>query len=314
MRQAFLIIAHNNWWQLKKLIECLDAENHDIYVHIDKKSRDFDIQYFRDATRKSAVNFYSEYAVYWGGFSQVQVELFLFGKSHRHNYDYYHLISGADLPLKSNQEIDAFFEKNQGKEFILYDDEKLRNDPEITRRTKYYHYLQNYRRRYSQKWKNEFFTFWERVSLVMQIVLHVNRVKKLDWTVKYGSQWISITDDLVAELLKQKDKIEKVFSCTNCADELFVQTVAFNCGFKDRIYQPELEQAANLRFIDWTRGKNGNPYTFRISDRDILISGGRHMFARKFSQSVDEQIINDVLARVKKEVELSMVKSDEERK
>lgn len=38
------------------------------------------------------------------------------------------------------------------------------------------------------------------------------------------------------------------------------------------------------------------------------------MFARKFSQSVDQQIINDVLARVKKEVELSMVKSDEERK
>ena len=73
----------------------------------------------------------------------------------------------------------------------------------------------------------------------MQIALHVNRVKNLDWTVKYGSQWVSITNDLVAELLKQKDKITKVFSCTNCADEWFVQTVAYNCGFKDRIYCPE---------------------------------------------------------------------------
>ena len=37
MKHAFLIIAHNNWWQLKKLIECLDSGTHDIYVHIDKK-------------------------------------------------------------------------------------------------------------------------------------------------------------------------------------------------------------------------------------------------------------------------------------
>lgn len=274
MKHAFLIIAHNNWWQLKKLIECLDADNHDIYVHIDKKSKDFDIQYFKDVARKSTVSFYSEYAVYWGGFSMIKAELFLFEKSYQQQYDYYHVISGVDLPLKSNKEIDDFFEKNQEKEFIQYDNEKLKNDPEISRRTKYYHFLQNYRRRYPEKWKNDFFTFCERVSLVMQIVLHINRVKNLDWQIKYGSNWVSITNDLVAELIKQKEKITKVFSCTNCADELFVQTVAFNCGFKDRIYQPELNQSANLRFIDWTRGKNGNPYTFRISDRDILISGG----------------------------------------
>lgn len=300
MRHAFLIIAHNNWWQLKKLIECLDADNHDIYVHIDKKSKDFDIQYFTGATRKSTVNFYSEYAVYWGGFSQVQVELFLFEKSHQRNYDYYHLISGADLPLKNNQEIDAFFEKNQGKEFVLYDDEQLKNDPEISRRTKYYHYLQNYRRRYSQKWKNEFFTFCERVSLVIQIMLHVNRVKDLDWTVKYGSNWVSITDDLVAELLKQKDKIAKVFSCTNCADELFVQTVAFNCGFKDRIYCQENGMTENVRFIDWAHGKNGNPYTFRNLDYKSLKTN-KNLFARKFSELVDKEIIQRICSDIKDE-------------
>ena len=46
MRQAFLIIAHNNWWQLKQLIRLLDAENHDIYIHIDAKSRDFEKKNF----------------------------------------------------------------------------------------------------------------------------------------------------------------------------------------------------------------------------------------------------------------------------
>lgn len=298
MRHAFLIIAHNNWWQLKQLIQLLDAENHDIYVHIDKKSKSFLEKDFLNLTSESKVYYFQEYEVFWGGFSLVQVELFLFEKAYQQKYDYYHLISGADLPLKSNQEIDAFFEKNKGKEFVLYDNEKLQSDPEISRRTKYYHYLQNYRRKYSQKWKNEFFTLWERVSLVMQIVLHVNRVKDLDWMIKYGSNWVSITSDLVAELLRQKEKIAKVFSCTNCADELFVQTVAYNCGFKDRIYCPEDGMTENVRFIDWTRGKNGNPYTFTYKDKQELIIN-KNLFARKFSETIDKCIIDKIVLLAK---------------
>lgn len=300
MRHAFLIIAHNNWNQLKKLIQLLDAENHDIYIHIDKKSKDFNKKEFLNITRKSKLHIFQEYEVFWGGFSQVQVETYLFEKAHALKYDYYHLISGADLPLKSNKEIAAFFEQHKGTEFILYDEDKLKNDPEIMRRAKYYHFLQNYRRRYTQKWKNEFFTFLERVSLVTQIVFRVNRVKKLDWTIKYGSNWISITDDLVAEILKQKDKVQGVFSCTNCADELFVQTVAYNCGFKDRIYVPEYGMAENVRFIDWSRGKNGNPYTFRKQDEELLMKNS-NLFARKFSETVDSDIIQCIYTKIEKE-------------
>lgn len=300
MRHAFLIIAHNNWNQLKKLIRLLDAENHDIYIHIDKKSKDFNKKEFLNITRKSKFYIFQEYEVFWGGFSQVQVETCLFEKAHALKYDYYHLISGADLPLKSNKEIDAFFEQHKGTEFILYDEDKLKNDPEITRRAKYYHFLQNYRRRYTQKWKNEFFTFLERISLVAQIVFRVNRVKNLDWTIKYGSNWVSITDDLVTEILKQKEKIQRVFSCTNCADELFVQTVAHNCGFKNRIYVPECGMAENVRFIDWSRGKNGNPYTFRKQDEELLMKNS-NFFARKFSETVDSDIIQCIYTKIEKE-------------
>lgn len=277
MKHAFLIIAHNNWWQLKKLIECLDSDTHDIYVHVDKKSKDFDESYFRNSATKSSLKFYREFEVYWGGFSQVQVEMFLLKQACSNGYDYYHIISGADLPLKSNEEIDSFFEKNKGKKFILYDEEALKGNPEISRRAKYYHFLQNYRRRYAEKWKNSFFTFCERISLVLQIVFGVNRVKNLDWQIKYGSQWVSITDELVKVILANEEKITSVFLYTNCADELFIQTIAFNCGFKDHIFQPADKQAANLRYIDWSRGKNGNPYTYRLKDIDMLIpkNGGQ---------------------------------------
>ena len=91
MRHAFLIIAHNNWGQLKKLIQLLDAENHEIYIHIDKKSKDFMENEFVDITKKSKVFIFQEYEVFWGGFSSVQVELFLFEKAYALQYDYYHL-------------------------------------------------------------------------------------------------------------------------------------------------------------------------------------------------------------------------------
>ena len=55
MRHAFLVIAHNNWWQLKKLIQQLDDESNDIYVHIDKKSKDFHIDDFIGITTYSVV-------------------------------------------------------------------------------------------------------------------------------------------------------------------------------------------------------------------------------------------------------------------
>lgn len=35
-------------------------------------------------------------------------------------YDYYHLLSGVDLPIKSQDYIHHFFEKNKGYEFVPY--------------------------------------------------------------------------------------------------------------------------------------------------------------------------------------------------
>lgn len=67
MRHAFLIIAHNNWWQLKQLIMLLDDGSHDIFVHIDRKSRDFDRQMLQGLTKKSNLECFQEYKVYWGG-------------------------------------------------------------------------------------------------------------------------------------------------------------------------------------------------------------------------------------------------------
>ena len=38
MKHAYLILAHNNFNQLKKLINLLDDIDNDIFIHIDEKS------------------------------------------------------------------------------------------------------------------------------------------------------------------------------------------------------------------------------------------------------------------------------------
>ena len=40
-KHAYLIIAHNNFYILKKLIALIDDERNDIYIHIDKKTKNF---------------------------------------------------------------------------------------------------------------------------------------------------------------------------------------------------------------------------------------------------------------------------------
>lgn len=42
--------------------------------------------------------------------------------------------------------------------------------------------------------------------------------------------------ELVKVILENENKITRVFSYTKCADELFIQTIAYNCGFKDYIF------------------------------------------------------------------------------
>ena len=305
MRHAYLIIAHSNWEQLKTLLQLLDEVNNAIYIHIDSKATDVPMIDLRKSVKKAQIWLYQKYKVYWGSFELVQVELLLFQEAYKKHYDYYHLLSGADLPIKTQEEINSFFEKNNGLEFVQYDtNERFEKDKEIGRRTKLYHFLQNYRRRYNWKLLNSFFTLLERISLAVQLLLHIDRMRKYPKVVvKYGSQWVSITDDLVEYLLQNEALIQHLFHCTNCADELFIQTLVYNSEFKNRLYDKDFDDdvRGNMRLIDMKkRGNNGNPYTWRITDIEE-IKQSKCLFARKFDSNVDAEVIGAVCKLVKGE-------------
>lgn len=142
-KHAYMIIAHNEFDLLEILVRLLDDPRNDIYVHIDAKVKDFDFKSFQALTQYSRLRFTPRrISATWGDFSLVNTELLLLqtavaGEDPAQPYAYYHLISGVDLPIKSNDDIHAFFEKNAGKEFVHFSE----NEPNsaFAARIRYYH-------------------------------------------------------------------------------------------------------------------------------------------------------------------------------
>lgn len=71
--------------------------------------------------KNSNLYFVERTSVTWGAYSLVNAELLLLKKAtSTGKYLYYHLLSGDDLPLKTQDYIHDFFEKNSGYEFISF--------------------------------------------------------------------------------------------------------------------------------------------------------------------------------------------------
>ena len=118
-RHAYLILAHKNFGQLRKLVELLDDPRNDIFIHVDGRA-DFDPAGWDKVCGYSALKFLEHrYMVHWGGVSIMRSELALLKEAASHgHYAYYHLLSGMDLPIKDQDTVHAFFERNSGSEFL----------------------------------------------------------------------------------------------------------------------------------------------------------------------------------------------------
>ena len=285
MKIAYLILAHNDWALLNKLLSCLDDVRNSIFIHIDKKA-DFhpdDIY----VLKKAKYTYIKRRKVSWGGWSMIAAEMDLITAAiESDRFDHLHLLSGQDLPLKTSDEIHEWFDNHQGKNFIGVNlaPEYLHNTVE---RISLYWVFQDYIGRNKSMVCNRL-RGWENRCRDWQRKHHINRMKKLPMKRYIGTQWFSITDTMAKEILKYRKKMKKWFGWSCCADEIFVQTIAYNSPLKDTIVNN------SLRFIDW---KRGNPYIYTKEDADLLLNS-QQLFARKFSTEVDAEIIDIICTRV----------------
>jgi len=286
LKHAYLILAHNNYYILEKLIRLLDDERNDIFIHVDKKIESFDETYFLSKVQKSKLVFVQPRVnVKWGHVTFVEAEFILFRRAYEQgNYSYYHLISGVDLPIKSQDYIHNFFIENSGKEFLgistdKYSDVKYKVT-KIHVSTSFY--------KLNILWLRKILFLLDKSFALAQHIVGYNVVTlDKDFTLSKGPNWVSVSHDFVGYLLSKEKECLRIFKHSVCPDEIFIHTVLHNSLFKDRLYNVEDEYKGCMRLIDW---KRGNPYVFGKKDFDELISSDR-LFARKFDEK-DLAIVN----------------------
>lgn len=280
MKHAFLILAHAEFEILRRLVACLDDGRNDIYVHFDRKVASLP----KLQTQKATLHILSDRVdVRWGDFSMIRAEYLLFEAASAHGpYLYYHLLSGVDLPLKSQDFIHAFFDAHQGTEFIGF----MYN---LTEKQLYERF------QYRYLFPRDFRKYWGLKRTLRIGFFHLQQglglKRNTGITFMKGSQWVSVTEEMVRLFLEKKKWVTKVFRDTFCSDESVFQTLCWLSPLKDKLYDINDDGKGCMRLIGWR--SNGQLEEWTRADFDT-IKNSPYLFARKFDYS-DPAFIQDIL-------------------
>ena len=279
-RHAYLIMFHQNIEQLKILLSLLDYELNDIYIHADKKMAlsDSEKNEISSSLKKSNCCFIESQYGAWGGDSLMKIEINLLKKATKNEHKYYHLLSGSDLPLKSQSYIHNLL-KDDGRDYFCIRHES--NGSELLlNRFRYYFIFQNNIGRDC----NSIMVKIRNGVLKVEKMLGIDRTKKANFEYVKADQWFSITHNTAKFILDQYPLYKKYFVCSFVPDESFIISIIKHSYLADNIVDN------SLRLIDWNRGE---PYTFGKEDFGQLINSSK-LFARKFDINYDKEIVDKI--------------------
>ena len=284
-KHAYMILAHNKPDQLALMLRALDDPRNDFFLLLDCKMTNVDRDALCAAVQKGRLFFLPDQIdVRWGQYSQVQARMRLLATAtEKGHYEFYHNISGQDLPLKSQDEIHAFFDSHKEYEFLSL------NRPDRARKYAhrcrfYYGFLKSVGRPKNNFQKICIFA----AARCQKLFLGVDRQKlNPDIVFMKGGAWFSISDEFARYCVSKTKWVKDAFQETYCGDEMVMQTLLYNSPFRARLYRPKQGEKSSMRLTDWTRGK---PYTFRSADFDEL-TASKLLFARKFDIDLDREIV-----------------------
>ena len=273
MKIAYLILAHNNYNHLKRLVSALDDSNVVFFIHIDETIKKPDnLHEFEN------IVFISGPKVWWACWSQVDAIIRLIRNSVRSGFDYYILLSGTDYPIRPNSFL--YDELSTGGEYISFNKGFGIEKPED--RIKYY-YFDEFDRRNFRSIKTIFFFLLERT-----IRLFYQKRSYPFQQIYYGPTWWALSHDCLSYVLDQIDNNKdyiRFFQTCLYPDESFFQTIIAHSPFFSKC-------TTNLTYVDWS----SVPYPAWINQNHIALfkkqieftgSYGTYkpFFARKFNDS-----------------------------
>ena len=297
---AYCIIAHSEQGLLHTLLRLLDDSLNDIFLLIDAKSSLYGCEL--PALSFSRLYCVPPIKIWWGEYSQIDAEMRLFEYAQsKGRYSYYHLLSGVDMPIKSQKHIHEFFKNHGGAEFVEFWNQHDFRTIIYKRLRK--HYFHNYKRVDNRTVRQSVVRFAQKQLL--SINKRLSRKPTEEWYAshKMGPNWVSVTDDFVSYLLSKKKEIKEEYSHSFCADEIFLQSILFKSPFYSNVYRCNERTGStggkevygrNMRLIDWDRGE---PYTFRSEDIPE-IEESDCLFVRKVDPN-DEKLLKYIITTVK---------------
>lgn len=276
---AFLMQVHTEPDLVRAIINKLDAPNHYFFIHVDRKTINFDS--FLKLEKSNVIVSKERYIVRWGSFEQIQLTLLLIRLAVEYgiDFDYYHLTSGQDYPVKDNHSFDEFFESTD-KSFM-----ELLPDVNVSRRYLYYHLNSfcNVHCRLGAWLDNKF-------VLIQNIFGPVTGTRRqIPIKVYKGCNWWSLHKKVVMAVysyIKEHPEFIRRFRNTYCCDEVFFHTIVFNGPYRDSIVLD------CLRYVDWKKKNEGDslPRILREDDYEMIVSSGC-IFARKVSMDDSLKLI-----------------------
>jgi Core-2/I-Branching enzyme len=243
MKIAYLILAHNNPGQLARLTQALTAANATIFIHIDKKA---DIRPFLKIAAGNIHFTPKRVSVHWGDFSTTEAILLLINAAMAmpERYDYLVLTSGNDYPIRTPGQMQSYFLRNPGSEFI-----NMVMMPSKAA-SKSLSWLTDYRPRPGVKGK--LIAQVRRVLVKSGIIARPRDYKAYfgGLTPYAGSTWWALSHDACAYIqnfVARHRRIIRFYANTTLSDEMVFQTILGNSRFKENIRR-------NLTYTDWSLG------------------------------------------------------------
>lgn len=301
-RHAYLILAHERFDQLRSLLALLDDIRNDIFIHFDARIAVPDD--IAGACRQATLSVLPDrMRVVWGTEDIFLAELKLLAAATWTPHVYYHLLSGVDLPLRTQAEIRAKCGPEAaaaGIQFIGFDRLEDYSD-----RIRLHHWLQRWVRKRDPENPPPWTAILPQLAvraidktlIGAQRLLRVDRLRGTGLAkVEKGSNWFSITQDFAAHLVERRAFLERIVRHTILCDEVVLQTILVNSPFDHpRYHEPGFP--GSLRTVFW---KDARPVTLTTEHYDALMASGG-LFARKFDDRVDADVIrrirDELLAR-----------------
>lgn len=286
MKIAYLIQAHKNWEQLALLVRVLKEDWNEIFIHVDAKAQ-FEEEEFKKLIPHIDVQFvHPRIKVYWGHDSQVHETLLLLQSAFQASEDLtrFILLSGQDLPIKTNDYIWRFFHNNHHEYMEYY------KFPVEWWKYGGYDRVQIY------NFLALLGPFWNKVNREIQMLLPFRRTPPLGGHLFGGGTWFNLTRGAVKFILQyvQTTDVLKEIKYTSGVDEIFFQSILVH----NMPHFVDMCKCLDLRYADW-QWHTSHPKTLGQSDFEKLQHSHR-LFARKFDMSFDSEVITSVLQLLNK--------------